>query len=448
LFQPALLAVRDAMGFYVVDQATAAGKGVGDAAGAVGQSVCDCGNGFKRAIEATFLAGAEDTATFLHLDDVEHGADEAKKKAVEAAEAAKKQMEIALPAIILIVWATSSIALTYFSKWVLAAEDDEKHPGAGFTFPVFYTFVTTFAILCGCSLILLLQKKTNTIGYEQFKQSWKGIVAVALLSIITIWASDASLMYIGVTLNQLLKACMPAPTMAFGFVFENKRFAWPMVAAVMLIVTGALMSIPFADASGESYGIIMACVSTLAASAGISVKARLMADSATNGLTPLVLLFYSAASSVPVLLLWFLCIDERSEVGAYAGTHASTLVSVLLISSGLAFLVQLLGNTLTKVTSALTMTVAGAAKQIGVIVVTGVFIEHTFTEILNVIGVIIFISAVVLYAYLSFNKNTAPKTLPFKQFGNAVKTSVANAAAGTQDLAKKVTEATPLTAKK
>jgi len=53
-------------------------------------------------------------------------------------------------------------------------------------------------------------------------------------------------------------------------------------------------------------------------------------------------------------------------------------LTIILASSALAFVVNLFGNTLTKVTSALTVTIASSTKQIGIILVSGIFLEHTF----------------------------------------------------------------------
>merc|ERR1711934_934021 len=163
-----------------------------------------------------------------------------------------------------------------------------------------------------------------------------------------------------VTLNQLLKACTPFPTMLFGMVIEHKSFTWPMMLAVLLIVVGAGLAVPMEDATGSTYGLIMAGLSTLFAACKISLAARLMSDSANNGLTPLILLFYSSLASVPVLLIWFLAIEERTEVPEYIAERPGTAFVALSLASVYAFGVQLLGNTLTKITSALTMTIAGA----------------------------------------------------------------------------------------
>jgi hypothetical protein len=229
--------------------------------------------------------------------------------------------------------------------------------------------------------------------------------------------------------------------MLFGMCIERKTFAWPMMLAVLMIVVGAGLAVPMDDATGSTYGLVMAGLSTLFAACKISLAARLMSDSANNGLTPLILLFYSSLASVPVLLIWFLAIDERSEVPEYIAENPGLAFVVLFLASIYAFLVNLLGNTLTKITSALTMTIAGAGRQIGIIFVTGVFIEHTFSSALNWIGLVIFVSAIVAYAYMSFNAKLKAKSKPF-HIGGQAKVS----AAAAKFKKKSATEKTPLNA--
>ena len=98
-------------------------------------------------------------------------------------------------------------------------------------------------------------------------------------------------------------------------------------------------------------------------------------------------------------------------------------------------------------TSALTVTIAGSTKQIALIVITGAFIEHTFNSALNIVGVCIFITALVAYAVMSYNKKLAAKTLPFPDFkamGKAVVSAADDLAHKGSDLGKSLTEKTPL----
>lgn len=376
----------------------------------------------SRASQATLYPGAEDpppprpTLVSDAKQPLGPLQDPGKSKQVEeTADEYYHRIEFALPAFILIIWMTATVALTYLTKWALSPErrvDEDfkfqKH-GVGFSFPTFYTLVTTVASGLGCTLILALQSKTRSLGVQQFRQSWFGIVATAALSILGIWASDVAMISIGVTLNQIIKATMPMPTMVFGYVIERKTYSWQMIAAVVLLVCGAALAVPLSSPDATPYGLVMAAISTVAAAGCISVKAQLMSNSRVNGLTPLVLLWYSSVISIPVLLL--LTIPEYYAVRTYCRERTVEALTIILASSALAFVVNLFGNTLTKVTSALTVTIASSTKQIGIILVSGIFLEHTFQAALNWIGVLIFISALITYAILSYNRELAARRL-------------------------------------
>lgn len=367
----------------------------------------------RRASRATLYPGAEDPPEPRPASPAEKGPSGRGLGAFveETLEEYQHRVEWAVPALVLTVWATATVALTYLTKWALSTPT-ETHDGAGFAFPTFYTLITFASTFACCTLVLALQKQTNTVGLRQCASSWQGISALAACNVLSIWASDASLMHIGVALNQIFKATCPMPTMAFAYAIEGKRFSWQMVLAVAMIVVGAVLAVPFADPDATPYGMAMVALSTLTAAAAVSLKALLLSRSADNGLTPLVLLWYSTGTAVPVLGCLFLASPELHEVSEYFRDRPREAAGLLTAASLLAFVVNLSGNTLTKVTSSVTVMVASSTKQIGIIFVSGVFIEHTFKRAINWIGAAIFFVALVAYAVIAYNRRTAPKTVP------------------------------------
>ena len=147
------------------------------------------------------------------------------------------------------------------------------------------------------------------------------------------------------------------------------------------------------------------------------------AESAAGNLFAVLIASYASAAVVSQIIASIALRSGSSALDVVLGASNA----LVLTGSVLAFICSLAGNTLTKVTSALTLTVVGAAKQIGVIVVTGVFIDQTFKAPLNIAGVCLFIGAVVLYAFLSYNKKFAAKTLPFPDFGQMAKDAAGSA---------------------
>jgi drug/metabolite transporter (DMT)-like permease len=284
-----------------------------------------------RAVEATLFPGAEDRPIRKIVIDAKDTVGAAEQSLENIAEDAYHKMEVALPALVLVTWITATVGLSFVTKWALSSTEKG---GAGFAFPVFYTLVTTCGCLIGCTVILALQKQTRTLGVAQFKQSWQGILAVAFFTVLGLWANDSSLMYISLTLNQIFKATTPGPTMVLGYFIERRRYVWPMVVTVVILLVGAVLAVPFDSPDATPYGLVLVSISTLSTAACFSCKARLMANSGENGLTPVVLLFYSSCASVPVLLVWFLIISERTEVGEYFNTQCAPLLRLRLVCRG------------------------------------------------------------------------------------------------------------------
>ena len=115
----ACLGLRSAMAGNLTEGLAAAPEAIGKAV----TKVNDCSSGLRRAVEATFIAGAEDTHHLL--EGVGHTAQDGVGKSAEAVEKAAKeakhQVELVMPAIILVVWTASAVALTYHTKSAAAA---------------------------------------------------------------------------------------------------------------------------------------------------------------------------------------------------------------------------------------------------------------------------------------------------------------------------------------
>jgi hypothetical protein len=85
-------------------------------------------NPFLRALQATVQAGAEDPPPPRIFTDAEQRVDAALDALGETAEELQHRVEVALPAIVLGMWAFSTVALTYLTKWALSAPTKE-HDG-------------------------------------------------------------------------------------------------------------------------------------------------------------------------------------------------------------------------------------------------------------------------------------------------------------------------------
>ena len=50
---------------------------------------------------------------------------------------------------------------------------------------------------------------------------------------------------ISLSVNQVIKSCLAAPTLVLAVVLEKKSFSWPVVATVALLTVFATLTVPF-----------------------------------------------------------------------------------------------------------------------------------------------------------------------------------------------------------
>ena len=98
-----------------------------------------------------------------------------------------------------------NLGLNFFNKWAFTPKPD----GLGFSFPIFQSAadqIITFVLLSG---LMCVRPRLWTISWTQFCRFRLQLIAVAVLSQGTIICNNASLVLIGLSLNQMIKCLVP-----------------------------------------------------------------------------------------------------------------------------------------------------------------------------------------------------------------------------------------------
>merc|ERR1712195_396073 len=112
------------------------------------------------------------------------------------------------------LWMFLNFALNIFNKWAFTKVEDG---GAGFSFPIFYTMWNTLASFCGANLLMLLVPVNRTISWKQFVDN-----KFALLVFGVVFSSNiVSLVYISLSVNQVIKCLVPIPAIIFSYFIEK-----------------------------------------------------------------------------------------------------------------------------------------------------------------------------------------------------------------------------------
>jgi len=301
-----------------------------------------------------------------------------------------------------------NLFLNFFNKWALSDK------GAGFTFPVFYSTWHMLMSIIGSSILMRVKvPATGLPTFEQFKMyKWEALT-LSICSTVNITCNNASLMKIGLFVNQVIKALSPLLSMLFSFLILKRKYSPQLIASVIAIAVGAGMSVPFKDPSFSVIGIFLVLIATFASSLKPVVGELLMSVSDKPKLAPAALVFYDSCFSFCFMLIYWLSAgSERSGSIDFMADKPAMGWGIILAGSLAAFCYNMTVFYFTMVASALAVMVA--TNLLKVLLITAAAIMENIRDPLNWIGIVLFFSSVFVYAYLSF-KGKQKKAEPPKE---------------------------------
>jgi len=295
-----------------------------------------------------------------------------------------------------LAYAGFNLFLNFFNKWALSTS------GAGFSYPVFYSMWHMIASIIGSWVLMKVKPPpTGMPSIEQFlTYKWEAL-SLAICTSINISCNNASLMLIGLFVNQVVKALAPLISMVCSFLLLKRRYEWKIIVIVLLIAGSACAAVPFKDPAFSYLGLFLVCIATLASATKPVVGEMLMTATEKPKLSPAALVFYdSCFSFVFMLFFWLVVPSEREGSIEYVGEKPGLAWGIILAGSTAAFCYNMSVFYFTLVASALAVMVA--TNLLKVILITTSAVIDNIRDPLNWCGIVVFFGAVVAYAYMSF----------------------------------------------
>jgi solute carrier family 35 protein C2 len=232
---------------------------------------------------------------------------------------------------------------------------------------------------------------------------WKSLLALAIIHGVDVGLENFSIVYISISLNQIIKATVPAMTLVLSWLFEDRHYTTQMVLSTALTVVGAILAVlnnPQIKEDGV-YGIVAACLSAVAGAVSTILLGLLLQRAKINAVT------ISFASSLPSALVllpaffayeWPVLTDSSHFAHKYDDTHIwLAVVAVLACFYNLSRLY------LIKFTAAHYSVVAGNVKVAVIVLLSmAVFGDHGGFSAQNWAGVVLTIIGFTVYTYLKF----------------------------------------------
>lgn len=240
--------------------------------------------------------------------------------------------------VLLVAWLSMNLLLNMLCKWELSPEEKG---GLGLSYPFLQSSLDQFITLFIVGVFFKLKPEQNTLSWAQFNEFKVRLFLFAVLGCTCIVTNNASLITVGLSVNQLLKCTSPLPVMLLSFVLLNRKYEYKEIACVTLIVASAILAVPMGEWGSSTTGILLIFGSVLTAAVRNVLAALLMTNAREKGLTPMVLVFYNAAYSLVPLLCFWLGLERRASLAFVAdnpGYYVSIMAGISLLATTYNFL--------------------------------------------------------------------------------------------------------------
>jgi drug/metabolite transporter (DMT)-like permease len=303
-----------------------------------------------------------------------------------------------------------NLSLNYLNPYLLGHASYD----IGIRLPVFYTFCHQVTVVLFTSIWCGLVPSVRFPVWKTWSENWHWLLFCSTVYTASIATNNASFATISLTVNTIIKSCMPFPTMAFSYCIEKKAYSIPIIGIVAVLVGGTLLAMPMGSGNAsttEATGYALVLFSMVATALRPVISSRLMANAtrtgSKEGLTAIAVAFWDALIASVVLLPFVLIIEvapwlrsnnDNLFAIAFSGPSGGRNASLFILGCAIAGFYGPATFYTIKLTSSLTFTILGSFKQLLLLVGAAAFVDHESDPRLWV-GLVIVCIATAAYSY-------------------------------------------------
>lgn len=274
-----------------------------------------------------------------------------------------------------LVWLACNISLNLGVNYAMKA----RPRGLGFDFPLAFTMTHMFFSLAGCSLVMLLRPSQRRLDpRRQLPKYWARLICLSFFYVLAIAANNMSLMNVGLSINQIIKSCAPLPVLVMAYLLQGKVVPKYKLAAVVTLVCGAVLAVPYGHPVATWSGVLLAVLSTLSVGVKAVLSSILLDNAEESGLVPVVVAWYDALfSGVLLLLICSFTGDIPRMANYFLDPHKPWDAVLVFCALGtVAFFYNFVALAFIQATSALAIMIAGNFKHVLLILMPLVLYDH------------------------------------------------------------------------
>lgn len=314
-------------------------------------------------------------------------------------------------------WFSCSVLISVYNKWMFS-------DGLNFVFPL---FITAYHQVClfvfSLIFILIFPKLRPNIKRPNCEDT--SLLSIPLYVFITlilpcafasagdIGLSNASLLFIPLSLYTMVKTSSLLFVLVFGLLFRLEKFNWRLIVIVVIMcISVSMMTLKpetkekLPESSAHSFGVML----ILMASALLGLRwcfTQMLLKKSKHTSNPILTIFYLAPGMAVFLFSLALPVEgweKFTSLPVWEAKGFMWTMTLMTFPAVLAFILTICEFQLLTHIQILTLSIAGIAKELLTIATSAVVFGDTLSWV-NGIGLFITILDILYYNYFRFKEN-------------------------------------------
>lgn len=268
----------------------------------------------------------------------------------------------------------------------------------------------SFLVLAPFALQIPLDTHVKTL-----QKQWKGVLYIGSFMALNIALNNISLLDISLSLNQVIRSSIPVITCILAIFVEGKMPSEKEATSLVVLTIGVMIAVWQGTISGKPHAILFCIIGTVCNGAMMTFSGKLLSEK----LDVVRLTFYTAPVSL-LCLAPFMAWRELAAFKIYLADNFGNVLGIMLLSSINAVTYNLVHSLMIKRSSAVTTTVLGEIKIVGLLILSALILDEgkEFTSKM-LLGCVLAMLGFIMYSQTKIEKMRASNApLPLSTSGS------------------------------